>query len=126
MGKTTIDVGVDSGQAGIFDKSSFKNDSLIEKDPEFHHAYRRDKPGGRWYAACCDITLSEEEAGVLLGGVVSTSGYGDGGYDCFVVKSGDEVVAVKIVFIGEDEDEDIEDDYEDEDSDGQEDEEEDQ
>lgn len=115
--KSSIDVGVDSGQAGIFDKSSFKNDSLIKEDPHFSRNHANEA-GERWYAACCDITLSDDQAGVLPGGAVSSSGYGDGMYDCFIVKKGDEVVGVKIVFIGDDEDEDEEDlfeeDYDDE------------
>lgn len=98
---TDIYVGVDSGQAGFFDKDLFKNGDIITKDPKF--GLGGTDSGDRWYSACCDITLSEESAGVLPGGVVSSSGYGDGGYECFIVQLGEEVVAAKIVFIGEEE-----------------------
>ena len=54
-------------------------------------------------------------------GLVSSSGYGDGGYDCFVQEDEDgKVVAIKIVFIGEDDfeeeedEEDFEEDFEEE------------
>jgi hypothetical protein len=36
----------------------------------------------------------------LTGGIVSTSGYGDGGYVCYVAKYNKEIVAVKVIFIG--------------------------
>lgn len=33
-----------------------------------------------WYSHCCDLTLGKQQAGVILYGVVSSSGYGDGYY----------------------------------------------
>src|SRR5262249_45854576 len=70
------DIGVDSGQAGIFDWQHFhspaaavghqwKGKMLVPTDP--------------WYSLCCDITLSDHGAGVIPHGVVSSSGWGDGG-----------------------------------------------
>ncbi len=53
-----------------------------------------------WYSMCCQHTLSERSAGVIPGGAVSESGYGDGAYECFYrVNPNDEVVGVKIVFL---------------------------
>lgn len=63
-----FEVGVDSGQAGFFDDAVFA----------VHN-------GGYDEAFCdkaYDITLSNKKAGVMLNGVVSSSGYGDGGYEC--------------------------------------------
>jgi len=102
--KASFDVGVDSGQAGIFDKPFFNS---------------HDEYGGfndNWYEEVCQITLKDPGAGVLKGGVVSSSGYGDGGYDAFAAKdSNGAVVAVKIVFIPEcDEEDSIDDEDEDE------------
>lgn len=91
-------IGVDSGQAGIFDKSAYRNDAFVKKEPDFNPMGKNDS-GGRWYAACCDITLSANQAGVLQGGAVSTSGYGDGFYDCYVAKKDKEIIGVKIVFL---------------------------
>ena len=56
-----------------------------------------------WYTYCCNITLVRLQAGVLPYGVVSSSGFGDGGYDCIqYLTARGEVVKVEIVFITED------------------------
>lgn len=81
--KSDIHVGVDSGQAGIFDV------------PKFH------SKNEEWYSQICDLTSSDLGAETLDGGVVSSSGYGDGGYDCYYTKKDDKIVAVKICFIEE-------------------------
>lgn len=90
-----IDVGVDSGQAGIFSMKSYppNGGSHDGGDEEF-------------YDKCCNLTLSPSAAGVIDFGVVSSSGFGDGGYACYVSKGvagayKGKVVAVKIVFIDE-------------------------
>lgn len=89
--KCSFIVGVDSGQAGIFDVEKYR-----VQDAEA-------QPGdtdSEWYYACCDITESGEEAGVLDGGVVSRTGMGDGTYGVYMSANGQgQVVAVKIVFI---------------------------
>jgi hypothetical protein len=59
-----FDVGVDSGQAGVFD------------DRHYPH----DPDDSSFYDDCCRLTLSRPECGALPFGVVSSSGYGDGGY----------------------------------------------
>ena len=97
-----IEVGVDSGQAGIFDRKYFRDDK-VAKD-----AYRLtekdicggDKEkGGEWYSLCCDRTLSFYSWGIIPYGVVSSSGYGDGGYVAEAVMRDGEAIAVKITFI---------------------------
>lgn len=154
--KTDIDVGVDSGQAGIFDDGEYQKEltepylqvgSKEYHDNQFRHlmkhqqqtidwlnrmesmdfpdfvpveenkkraiaALKKDEeylnrpaePTMDWYEMCCDKTLSDQGAGVIPGGVVSRSGYGDGGYDCFIQKDkSGQIVGVKIVFISEEE-----------------------
>jgi hypothetical protein len=59
-----FEVGVDSGQAGVFD------DRRYPEDPD----------ESSFYEHCCHLTLSRPSCGVLKFGAVSSSGYGDGGY----------------------------------------------
>ena len=91
-----IDVGVDSGQAGIFDEDYFKDDTSVE-------GCERGREGGicidePFYSICCDRTLSDIGAGVIPYGCVSSSGFGDGSYNCSVIKEDDKVVAIMIDF----------------------------
>ncbi len=97
-----FEVGVDSGQAGIFD---------YEYYAKYHTA---DSCDDDWYDRVCNVTLSEESAGTIDGlGFVSSSGYGDGGYDCWVARNRDGyIVAIRIEYITE---EDEEEEYDDED-----------
>lgn len=93
-------VGVDSGQAGVFEKQDFNDASLVPKD------YFRGKTpidANLWYSMCCDFTLSDLGAGAFSGGAVSSSGYGDGVYECYY-KLGDDgkKIGIRIVFLSED------------------------
>jgi hypothetical protein len=99
-------IGVDSGQTGFFD--------FME--------YPEEEVGDFWdlnsfYGQVCHLTLSDGMAGVIPFGAVSSSGWGDGVYSLYVVK--DEtgvIVAAKVVFIDDAEDDsDEEEFYEDED-----------
>jgi|CXWL01.1.fsa_nt_gi hypothetical protein len=101
------DIGVDSGQAGFFDADAYRKDELIIKTPEFDLGDHGKGDGDKWYSACCDLTLSNERAGVVAEtGVVSSSGFGDGCYQLFVSTNTDgKVIAAKIVFIGPEEEE---------------------
>lgn len=83
-----FDVGVDSGQAGFFSLNKFPDGG-------------QDSP---FYDACCNITISSN-AGIIDGfGVVSSTGWGDGGYLCRTRKnSTGKIVEAEIVFIDEDE-----------------------
>lgn len=90
---------VDSGQAGIFDYGYY----------EKHHNGKTDD---EWYDAICDKTISMHNGTELLDGntvdelgFVSSSGYGDGSYDCWVAEHDGKVVAIRVEFITEDEEE---------------------
>lgn len=147
-----IDVGVDSGQAGIFDDQLYQVDydeDYIEKGQvEYEQKsdlwrakenlplyrdmlemsritctdqlpfweqrvkeaeeilsrgeafdYSEATKTRDWYEICCDKTLSNIGAGVIRGGVVSSSGYGDGSYRAFAAYNKEkQVVGVKILF----------------------------
>ena len=92
---TLLDIGVDSGQAGIFDYEYYK---------KYHTgASERNHIDNQWYDEVCDITVSAEQCGIIEDkGFVSSSGYGDGSYECYVAKNHkDEIIAIRIVFIEE-------------------------
>lgn len=92
-----FEVGVDSGQAGFYDNDNFINRNGGEDE--------------KWYEKMCNITLSKEQAGVFTDGVVTSSGYGDGGYPCiFHTGISGKVDFAYIIFIGDD-DEEQEEDY---------------
>jgi len=97
----STDIGVDSGQAGVFDIEHFKKDSdaegLVRESKEI---ICKDEP---WYSMCCDRTLNEIGAGVIPFGVVSSSGLGDGQYTCEVAKQDDVVVGIQVNFLEEEE-----------------------
>jgi len=96
-----FEVGVDSGQAGIFDEAHYKDNSIFGADVRPKNSY-----GDLWYSVCCDLTLSRLNAGILPYGAVSSSGYGDGGYDCITHTNEDgQIDFVFIVFICDEDDE---------------------
>jgi len=82
-----FEVGVDSGQAGIFDNSAYPEDADSEGIEVF-------------YNECCELTLSHEQGGVLFNddGIVSSSGFGDGGYAAYALKHGGKTVGLMIDF----------------------------
>jgi hypothetical protein len=92
----SMTIGVDSGQAGVFDLSSYGDD------------------GEDIYDDCCRQSLSKKRCGFLPGGFISSSGYGDGCYDVTVFKEKGVSVAVEVVFICKDEDMEPSDEEEDE------------
>ena len=86
-----IHVGVDSGQAGIFEDVKYPEDETGEYGDT-----------NTFYGKCCELTCeNNEQGGVLDFGVVSSSGYGDGSYDCLLAKKDDKINAIKIIFIDE-------------------------
>ena len=94
-----FDIGVDSGQAGIFDKKHYKDDEVVK--PTTHY-YCRDRicEDDPWYSLCCDRTLNRLGAGTIPYGAVASSGYGDGSYVASCIKDAiGSVIAVKIDFI---------------------------
>ncbi|OAB36515.1 DUF4241 domain-containing protein [Paenibacillus glacialis] len=93
--KCSFIVGVDSGQAGIFDINKYRIPDSDVQDTDTNTDTDSD-----WYLSCCDITESGHEAGVLDGGVVSHTGMGDGTYGAYIAKNQDnQIIGVKIVFI---------------------------
>jgi hypothetical protein len=109
------DCGVDSGQLGIFDKEVYQNDaheeilSLAESD------ICNDEP---FYCRMCHLTLGDDGGSNTFGGAFSrgvnvNSGFGDGCYEASAIYVNDEIVAIWVNFIPDEDDEDDEDDYDD-------------
>lgn len=97
------DIGVDSGQAGIFSKEIYRNNENVILPDDTPANWKDDNI---WYLSCCDKTLRKDQAGVIPGGVVSSSGYGDGSYDCYYITNKEnEIVGVSIIFIEDNEEE---------------------
>ena len=100
------EVGVDSGQAGIFSMSTYKNDEIASSitTPDKMYDGRafslgvKDRPGDEWYEKMCQFTLSTDSWGSYDKGVVSSSGVGDGGYRCLVAKHKGKIVGIAIDF----------------------------
>lgn len=93
------EVGVDSGQAGIFDMSIY---------PEVPHKRGHEN---KFYEECCDLTLSKIRCGALLNrkGIVSSTGYGDGSYPlCYSINNEGQIDYMHIIYIGPDVDYDDE------------------
>lgn len=93
-----IHAGVDSGQCGFFDEGKYPVDA---KSFEYEE--------GTFYGDCCDKTLSKSlpGGGVIAAGfgVVTSSGFGDGGYPVKALKNEQgEVIAAVLVFISNDDD----------------------
>lgn len=98
-----IDVGVDSGQCGIFDESKY---------PKTKEEIGEWGEEGSFYGKCCDITFNDDKGGVIDFGVVSCSGFGDGSYTCLYNMKDDKINAVRIIFINENKEDDfIEEDF---------------
>ena len=88
MREASFAVGVDSGQAGIFDRDHYRDNALFPNQPNGEF-------GDPWYSYCCFQTLNtEHQAGVIPHGVVASSGYGDGAYRCFYYTSEEDGKAV--------------------------------
>ncbi len=88
------EVGVDTGQAGIFDGAFFRNDEAVKDLPK--------AIDDSFYGACCYHTL-ESYGGVFPFGAVSLSGLGDGVYLYYATLADREINGFRIVFIEEDE-----------------------
>lgn len=100
-------VGVDSGQAGIFTMDTYRNDIVAETietpSGEWTGFNNRLSDGDGWYDKMCALTINEEDGwGTYSNGVVSRSGYGDGGYDLLVARVNRKIVAIAIDFLVED------------------------
>lgn len=97
--KYSGEVGVDSGQAGICDYDAFGwGEGELDDNESF-------------YGAVCNITLNNSHGIYNNAGVFSQSGFGDGGYPCYVGYDKDgKVCFVEIVFIGDENEQDEHDD----------------
>jgi len=92
-------IGVDSGQAGVFDAKFYKDDKSVAGAERQRNGERicEDEP---FYSMCCDRTLTEQGWGTIPYGAISSSGIGDGGYTAFkIIDRQGEVVGIKIVFL---------------------------
>lgn len=99
--RADFEVGVDSGQAGIYDEEYYNQYHTVDDCDE------------DWYDAVCDLT---DPYGTKDGKcVVSSSGFGDGGYDCFTIVENGEIVAIMILYIPDEDDDTSYDDEEEED-----------
>ena len=89
-------IGVDSGQCGIFDSGIYP---VGEEYEESKNADFLDK--SHFYGRCCNATLKTKgEAGIIdKGGVVSSSGFGDGSYVAYAKKKDNKIVAILLYFI---------------------------
>lgn len=94
------DCGVDSGQFGFWDGAQW--------DDKGRGQGEYGDPDG-FYGQCCNTTQEEREGGIttIVPGFVSSSGFGDGGYPVEVVKRDGEIVAARVTFIGDDDDDEV-------------------
>lgn len=92
------DIGVDSGQCGIFSMEGYRNDELFTGESKCDFDKYQD--GDNWYNHMCDRTLSKERWGAYDTGVVSSSGYGDGSYRLLVAKAHGDIVGIGVDFLG--------------------------
>lgn len=93
--------GVDSGQAGIFDMASYRNDEIAESitTPEDDFTINRDQEGDEWYIKMCKLTLATKNHwGSYDRGVVSSSGWGDGSYPLKVQRDKGRIVGICLDF----------------------------
>ena len=99
-----IDIGVDSGAAGIFDYDYYlkHHDGKLDGkwyDRQFDLRYNYDRDGNKILSHYENHI--EKKDGVEMDGkcVVSCSGYGDGGYELYAEKSQGEIIGLRIKFI---------------------------
>ena len=100
------EIGVDSGQAGIFSYDTYRKDGLVMDTPT--KTYSGDEfflpnkdEGDDWYEKMCKFTLTMEAWGSYDNGVVSSSGIGDGGYKCLVARKDKKIVGIAIDYFME-------------------------
>lgn len=99
-------IAVDSAKAGIFDFTFFGDDEKVNAELDNVYDIEMNEDGSKYYVACCDAVASEQQGGIVPGGAVAMSGYGDGLYEVYIkqIASG-EIVSVMIDFLGDEEDE---------------------
>lgn len=101
------EVGVDSGQAGIFSYDTYRKDDVEMEVPTIGYDGRNfdwlDFPGDKqegdeWYKNMCKITLTNTGWGTYSNGLVSRSGFGDGSYTLYVAHEYGDIIAMCIDF----------------------------
>jgi len=106
------EIGVDSGQAGIFCETSYRNDTIAESiitPPSKFDLPFRDSEGDKWYEKMCNFTLSEDQSGVYETGVVTSSGIGDGGYPLDIIRERNGyIVGMRITYLFDEDEEEYE------------------
>ena len=101
------DIGVDSGQAGIFSMETYRKDEVfVTGQSNFSKTYGtstrgKDDGGEEWYGHMCDMTLEGEGWGSYPNGIVSRSGIGDGSYELRVAKHKGKVIGMVLDFFME-------------------------
>ena len=108
-------IGVDSGQAGVFCMTSYRKDSVVRELPwlttkgnpfgDLTTLPNFKEEGEDWYVKMCDRTLREEQWGTYDTGVVSSTGYGDGSYELQVCQMDGMIHGFRIIFIDDSYDE---------------------
>lgn len=117
--KHPADIGVDSGQAGIFSKDTYRNDDYSETIPFGDGEDLKiddGESGDKWYNKMCSRTLGKKCWGTYPEGVLSSSGFGDGSYDLSLSYDKGKVVGFMVDFGLEEEDmddDDFDDDFDD-------------
>jgi hypothetical protein len=92
------EIGVDSGQAGIFDMSNYRNDQVeFQNVPNvpFMDDMKGDEAGDTWYRNITKITLNKDY-GIYESGIFSRSGIGDGGYSLYTEYEDGQVIGICI------------------------------
>lgn len=88
-----FEVGVDSGNAGIFDYKYY------------YDTHEEDDILDEWYDDMLAGLFDNEDSKNWLffrnHGVITSSGYGDGVYHCYTAEHDNKVMAIKIIFIDE-------------------------
>lgn len=102
------EVGVDSGQAGIFSYETYRKDGLEMELPSVGYdgksfewldsVFKDRKEGDDWYLKMTKMTLTTEGWGTYDQGMVSRSGLGDGSYSLYTARIDGEVVAMAVDF----------------------------
>mgnify|MGYP006293256153 CR=1 FL=1 len=94
------EIGVDSGQAGIFAYDTYQNDNYEFDTPQLNTPFVLpfERDGDKWYGRICNFTLGDESWGAYDKGVVSSSGIGDGAYTLYTAEYRGKVVAMAIDF----------------------------
>jgi hypothetical protein len=112
------EIGVDSGQAGIFCETSYRNDTIAESIETPRSRFDlpfNDNEGDKWYEKMCNFTLSDDQYGIYETGVVTSSGIGDGGYPLEVIKERNGyIVGMRITYLFDEEEYEEEEEYADE------------